>query len=96
LFRIGKEEWRRIVKIRGQSKREGRAANESGAALELTSREREVLARLLAGDANKDIAMRLGCSVRTVEFHVSSLLRKTGSSNRLQLVTHPLVAVSRE
>lgn len=84
------------MKSRGRSKGEGAAANEDGAALELTSREREVLARLLSGDANKDIAQHLGCSVRTVEFHVSSLLRKTGSTNRLQLVTHPLVAVRKE
>jgi DNA-binding CsgD family transcriptional regulator len=69
--------------------------SEKSSALVLTARERDVLACLLSGDANKDIAMRLGCSVRTVEFHVSSLLRKTGSTNRLQLVTHPLVAASR-
>ncbi len=84
------------MRTRARSGREEKASNEQGAALALTARERDVLACLLSGDANKDIAVRLGCSVRTVEFHVSSLLRKTGSTNRLQLVTHPLVAASRQ
>jgi DNA-binding CsgD family transcriptional regulator len=83
------------VRTRERSGREETASTEKDAAFTLTARERDVLACLLSGDANKDIAVRLGCSVRTVEFHVSSLLRKTGSTNRLQLVTHPLVVASR-
>lgn len=53
---------------------------------ELTAREQEVLGLLREGRANKDIAETLGCSVRTVEFHISNLLRKVGVSSRLELV----------
>lgn len=52
----------------------------------LTAREQEVLGLLREGRANKDIAETLGCSVRTVEFHISNLLRKVGVSSRLELV----------
>src|SRR5574339_74648 len=54
--------------------------------VELTTREQEVLSLLSEGCANKDIADALGCSVRTVEFHISNLLRKVGVSSRLELV----------
>jgi DNA-binding CsgD family transcriptional regulator len=53
---------------------------------ELTAREQEVLGLLREGLANKEIADTLGCAVRTVEFHVSNLLRKVGASSRLELV----------
>jgi DNA-binding CsgD family transcriptional regulator len=65
--------------------------------IELTAREQEVLGLLREGLANKEIADTLGCSVRTVEFHVTNLLRKVGASSRLELVARgrreqPLVA----
>ena len=82
------------MKTRARSERAEKPTDKSSGLI-LTARERDVLACLLSGDANKDIALRLGCSVRTVEFHVSSLLRKAGCANRLQLVTHPLVAPGR-
>jgi DNA-binding CsgD family transcriptional regulator len=54
--------------------------------VELTTREQEVLGLLREGRANKEIADALGCTVRTVEFHVTNLLRKVGVSSRLELV----------
>lgn len=54
--------------------------------LDLTAREQEVLELLREGRANKEIAEALGCTVRTVEFHISNLLRKVGVSSRLELV----------
>jgi DNA-binding CsgD family transcriptional regulator len=54
----------------------------------MTPREREVLELLARGRANKEIANSLTCSVRTVEFHISNLLRKVGVSSRLELITH--------
>ena len=48
------------------------------ALVELTAREQQVLGLLAEGRANKDIAEVLGCTVRTVEFHISILLRKVG------------------
>ncbi|MFB9892722.1 ATP-binding protein [Planobispora takensis] len=52
----------------------------------VTPREREIL--WLVGERlqNQEIADRLRLSERTVESHVSSLLRKLGGSNRLALV----------
>ena len=54
--------------------------------IELTPREQQVLGLLGEGRANKEIADALGCSVRTVEFHISNLLRKVGASSRLELI----------
>jgi DNA-binding CsgD family transcriptional regulator len=56
------------------------------AIVDLTARERQVLGLLAEGRANKEIAEELGCTVRTVEFHISNLLRKVGVSSRLELV----------
>ncbi|WP_433379307.1 ATP-binding protein [Actinoplanes sp. CA-142083] len=50
-----------------------------------SGREAEVLAALGAGQSNAQIAGRLHISVRTVEGHVSSLLRKYGVTGRAEL-----------
>jgi DNA-binding NarL/FixJ family response regulator len=54
-------------------------------ALGVTRREADVLALVVEGLSNRDIAERLYLSVRTVEKHVESLLRKTGTRTRTQL-----------
>jgi len=51
----------------------------------LTRRERDVLRLLARGYAYKEIAAELFISVKTVETHVSSVLRKTQLSNRYEL-----------
>ncbi|HET9422525.1 MAG TPA: LuxR C-terminal-related transcriptional regulator [Nocardioides sp.] len=51
----------------------------------VTDREAEVLAHLAAGRSNAQIAHVLHISVRTVENHVSSLLRKLGAGDRHEL-----------
>ena len=51
----------------------------------LTRRERDVLRLLARGYAYKEIAGELFISVKTVETHVSSVLRKTQLSNRYEL-----------
>mgnify|MGYP001347244386 CR=1 FL=1 len=51
----------------------------------LTPRERDVLRLLARGYAYKEIAKELFISVKTVETHVSSVLRKTQLSNRYEL-----------
>ena len=56
------------------------------AQLGISPREAEVLGLVADGLANKQIAARLSLSVRTVEKHVESLLRKTGCASRTQLV----------
>ncbi|ADI63242.1 response regulator transcription factor [Trichormus azollae] len=52
----------------------------------LTTREQEVLELLTHGLSNADIGNQLHLSPRTVEKYVSSLLRKTLTSNRAELV----------
>jgi DNA-binding NarL/FixJ family response regulator len=52
---------------------------------QLTQREREVLRLLARGYAYKEIAAELFISVKTVETHVSSVLRKLQLSNRYEL-----------
>ena len=49
---------------------------------QLTTREREVLRHIARGYTYKEIARELGISVKTVETHVSSVLRKLQLSNR--------------
>jgi len=51
----------------------------------LSPREREVLKLLARGYAYKEIAAQLFISIKTVETHVSSVLRKTQMSNRYEL-----------
>ncbi|MEP6695287.1 MAG: response regulator transcription factor [Pseudonocardiales bacterium] len=51
----------------------------------LTSREREVLRLLARGYAYKEIAAELFISIKTVETHASSVLRKLQLSNRHEL-----------
>ncbi|TCO51653.1 AAA ATPase-like protein [Kribbella antiqua] len=49
----------------------------------LTDREREVLAFLVAGRSNGEIAKELFISDKTVSVHVSNILRKTGTTSRV-------------
>ena len=50
-----------------------------------SEREQEVLRLIGEGVSNKEIASELHISIKTVEKHVSSLLRKSGASNRTML-----------
>lgn len=52
---------------------------------QLTAREREVLRLIARGFAYKQVATRLSLSVKTVESHVSAVLRKLQLSNRHEL-----------
>jgi DNA-binding NarL/FixJ family response regulator len=52
---------------------------------QLTNREREVLRLLARGYAYKEIAKELYISIKTVETHVSNVLRKLQVSNRYEL-----------
>jgi DNA-binding NarL/FixJ family response regulator len=60
--------------------------NQSNYLSELTNREQQVLELLTHGLSNADIGNKLHLSPRTVEKYVSSLLRKTSTSNRAELV----------
>jgi DNA-binding NarL/FixJ family response regulator len=52
---------------------------------QLTPREREVLRHIARGYMYKEIAQRLGISVKTVEAHVGAVLRKLQLSSRHEL-----------
>lgn len=52
---------------------------------QLTPREREVLRQIARGYSYRQVASRLSISVKTVETHVSSVLRKLQLSNRYEL-----------
>jgi DNA-binding CsgD family transcriptional regulator len=62
--------------------------SEHAAALaRLTEREREVLQRTARGETNAQIAAGLGVTVHTVKFHLASIFRKLGVSNRTTLAS---------
>ncbi len=52
---------------------------------QLTPREKEVLRQIARGYSYKQVARRLSISVKTVETHVSAVLRKLQLSNRHEL-----------
>ena len=60
------------------------ARRESRPEPSLTDREREILELLRLGLANKEIAVRLGITVKTVKAHLSSLFQKIGVLDRTQ------------
>ncbi|NGQ92659.1 response regulator transcription factor [Rhodobacter sp. HX-7-19] len=51
----------------------------------LSAREVDVMQLILEGQLNKQIADRLGISVRTVEVHRARVLQKTGARNSVEL-----------
>jgi len=61
----------------------GRSAA-SQAAVDLTTREREVLVLVNEGLANKQIARRLGISEKTVKGHLTNLFQRIGVADRTQ------------
>jgi DNA-binding CsgD family transcriptional regulator len=52
----------------------------------LTAREIDVLLRAAAGMSASQIAASLHISHRTVEYHVASVLRRTGAQNAVEAV----------
>lgn len=65
-----------------------RTGHDPIAAHGLSLREREVLRLLSEGLTDREIAGALTISTRTVETHVSSLLRKLGVRNRVEAAQH--------
>lgn len=54
-----------------------------------TDRQKDVIKELVLGRSNKEIGAALGITERSVKAHVSTLMNKTGASNRVELSTHP-------
>lgn len=58
--------------------------------IKLTPREQEVIDLLIAGRANREIAVTLGMETKTVKAHVGRLLQKFGVPNRVALTVRAL------
>jgi DNA-binding NarL/FixJ family response regulator len=54
----------------------------------LTDREREVVRLLAGGKSNKQAALNLGISVKTVETHRAAIMRKLGCNSIVRLVRY--------
>jgi DNA-binding CsgD family transcriptional regulator len=54
--------------------------------LQLSKREKQVLKLVLEGKSNKQIALSLAISVRTVEFHLKNVYAKFQVSSRIELI----------
>jgi len=57
---------------------------------DLSSPEIDVLRLIAAGNANKEIAGRLGIAEETVKSHITNILAKLGANDRTQAVTMAL------
>lgn len=53
---------------------------------DLSERELQIVELVTAGLTNQEIAERLEISKRTVDNHISNILTKTATSNRVELV----------
>lgn len=56
----------------------------------LTAKQRAVLTQVTAGFSNKEIATSLGCAENTVEYHVTTLLKRFGVRSRAELLAKVL------
>jgi len=61
------------------------AARAAAVPASLSLRQREILHAVIRNQANKEIASQLNITVRTVKFHISTLLKKLGAANRADL-----------
>ena len=65
---------------------ENTLVNNIGSSEPLTKREAQILRSILAGKTNKQIALRLSRSRRTIEYHRNRLMRKLNAHNTVELV----------
>jgi two-component system response regulator FixJ len=76
----------------GEKKRDMERAEIDSRIAALSNRERDVLAGLVAGRANKQIAFDLGISPRTVEIYRANLMNKMQAGSLSELVRMAIVA----
>ncbi|SFO74280.1 two component transcriptional regulator, LuxR family [Geodermatophilus dictyosporus] len=76
---------RRVVDASDSATGAGRARAAAARLARLSEREREVAIAVGQGRSNADIARELFMSIATVKAHVSHILVKTGTANRVQI-----------
>lgn len=69
--------------------REGKGVKKAG--VMVSERESEVLRLIASGYSNKEIAARLGLSVKTIEAHKANGMRKLGLKGRIDIVKYALL-----
>ncbi|MTJ50453.1 LuxR C-terminal-related transcriptional regulator [Dolichospermum sp. UHCC 0259] len=62
------------------------ATSESGTRVSLSDRELQIIDLVATGLTNQEIAVKLEISKRTVDNHISNILSKTKTDNRVALV----------
>ena len=79
------ERLRNAVRGRGQDQE---ISSDTGAvkAVDLAPRQRQVLELLAKGSSNKEIALTMGVTVKTVDYHIRTLKTKLGTSTRGELI----------
>jgi len=77
---------KKMLRLLAEVPKVGRTAPETT----LTRREREILACVVRGESNKDIARRLYISEKTVKNHLTRIFRKIGVQDRTQAAIYAL------
>jgi NarL family two-component system response regulator LiaR len=78
---------RKVISHFAQSEQQGRPTTSTE---QITERELEVLKLAARGLSNRDIARRLGISVRTAQTHLSNVFNKMGVGSRTEAVMNAL------
>lgn len=71
---------------RERRRRQGEQARVQQRFATLSPREQQVLEQIVRGAANKEVALQLGLSPKTVEVHRANVMRKTGAESLAELV----------
>lgn len=85
------DHWLVVIRTPTADSRAAQAVARVAARLELTRRQREVLARVVTGETNAAIAKALSITERAVEQHVTALFDRTAVDSRSALVTYVLL-----
>lgn len=75
----------RLIEAGGVAGTQAAAGATDPISSKMTPREMEVLALLMDGRSNRDIAQAMGIDETTVKAHLGRMLRKTGATNRVEL-----------
>ena len=88
---FNQQELLEVVQKAIRAEAEARSMHEQKAEIEgrvaaLTSREREVLERVVRGESNRGMAAALGLSEKTIEFHRAKMMEKMAAGTLAELI----------